>query len=264
MSTDASWVDSMPAVYDRALGPVLFAPWAQELARRAATRSPQRVLELAAGTGIATAALLRALPGAAVTATDLNPAMVAWGAEHVPGAAWQQADAQALPLPDGAVDLVVCAFGWMFFPDKAAAFGEARRVLAPGGSVLAAVWDVVETSPITEALVESLHAVLPEDPPTFVLRVPHGYTDEARIRADVVAGGLRVDGVERAVLRGRASSAQLLADGFCQGTPLRFELEKRGDLQELTRSVGRQMTDRLGSGPVERELAAYVISASAG
>jgi hypothetical protein len=51
VSTDAQWLDTMPEVYDRVLGPALFAAFAAEVAARAATTSPARVLELAAGTG---------------------------------------------------------------------------------------------------------------------------------------------------------------------------------------------------------------------
>ena len=60
MGTDARWADSMPAAYDELLGPALFAPFARELAGRAAALRPRSVLELAAGTGILTAGDLAA------------------------------------------------------------------------------------------------------------------------------------------------------------------------------------------------------------
>jgi SAM-dependent methyltransferase len=262
MTTDARWVGSMPEVYDRALGPALFAPYAQHLAVLIAQHAPIRVLELAAGTGIATAALVRALPQASITATDLNEAMVAWAAQRVPGATWRQADAQALDLPDASFDAVVCQFGVMFFPDKPAAFSEAARVLAPGGRLVLAVWDTVDTSDFPAALVQSLDAVLP-DPPSFVVRIPHGYADPTQIETDLRTGGLRVESLDRVVLRGRAASARDVAEGFCLGTPLRFALEERGDLAELTRAVGDDLTERLGPGPLEGDLAAFVVTATA-
>ena len=261
MDEDARWVGSMPQVYDRALGPALFAPFASYLAGQAAARHPRRVLEVAAGTGIATRELVRVLPDAAVVATDLNPDMVAWASQRVPQASWSVADATALELPADSFDVVVCQFGVMFFPDRPAAFREAARVLAPGGTLLLAVWDAVELSPFPAALVASLAAVLPEDPPTFVARVPHGYGDPTRIRADLRAGGLQVDSLERVVLTGRSPSAATLAEGFCLGTPLRFALAARGDLHELAGAVAEQMTARLGAGPVEGDLAAMVVSA---
>lgn len=251
----------MPETYDRCLGPALFAPFAAELAGRVTALGPQRVLELAAGTGIATAALVSALPTADITATDLNPAMVSWGSARGPGASWLRADAQSLEFPDGSLELVVCQFGVMFLPDKVAAFAEAARVLVPGGRMFFSVWDVVAASPFAAALVDSVASVLPADPPSFVVRVPHGYVDPDQVRRDVEAGGLRVEAIDRLVLAGQAPSAHVLAEGFCLGTPLRFALDRRGPLDELTRSVGDEMAARLGQRAVASDLAAYVVTA---
>ncbi len=260
MDTDSQWVASMPEVYDTCLGPALFAPFASHVAAAAARLAPRRVLELAAGTGILTAELLRALPDAAVTATDLNPAMVSWGSSRVPGPTWSPADAQRLDLPDAAFDLVVCQFGVMFFSDKTAAFTEVARVLEPGATLLFTVWDTVETSQFPAAMVDSLTAVLGDGSPDFVVRVPHGYHDPERITSDLRAGGLVLDGIERVVLRG-SSTARELAEGFCLGTPLRFALQERGSLESLTHSLQGEMVARLGAGPVSSDLAAYLVSA---
>lgn len=251
----------MPELYDRCLGPALFAPHARHLARMAADLAPRTVLELAAGTGILTAELVHALPDASVTATDLNPDMVSWAARTVDGAGWQTADAQTLEFADAAFDLVACQFGVMFFPDKPAAFAEAARVLRPGGTLVFDVWDTVQTSTLPSALTAALGDVLPGGAPDFVTRIPHGYHDADRIRADVEAGGLVVDSLERVVLRGTGASASAVAKGFCLGTPLRFALAQRGDLETVTAAVAERMTARLGTGPVEGELAAIVVSA---
>ncbi len=251
----------MPEVYDRCLGRALFAPFASHLAQRAAALGPRRVVELAAGTGITTAQLVRALPGADITATDLNPAMVSWAAERVAGATWQQGDAQRLDLPDACADLVVCQFGVMFFPDKAAAFAEIARILAPGGTLLFSTWDAVEASDFPAAMVASLAAMFPDSPPSFIVRVPHGYADPDRIRLDVQSAGLLVQSIEPLVLRGKSASAQLLAEGFAMGTPLRFELQDLGPLGSLTQQLAQDMTRRLGDGPVEGDLAAFLVTA---
>lgn len=263
MTDDITWVGSMPEAYDRALVPALFAPYAEHVAELARGLAPRSVLELAAGTGVATAAMVRALPEATVVATDLNAAMVAWGMQRVSGATWRQADAQRLDEPDSAYDLVLCQFGAMFFPDRRAAYAEAARVLTADGTLLMSIWDTAESSDFPRVLAEALTAVLPDDPPTFVARTPHGYADPREIERDLVAGGLPQADVDRLVLRGTANSAADLAEGFCRGTPLRFELEARGSLDELTRRVADEMTARLGAGQVTGDLAGFIVTARA-
>ncbi len=261
MAGEASWLDTMPEIYDRCLGPALFAPYARYLAGIAAEHRPNSVLELAAGTGILTAELVRTLPAARIVATDLNQAMVSWAAQRVSGPTWLAADAQSLNFPDASFDMTVCQFGVMFFPDKPQAFAQAERVLDPGGVFLFSVWDSVDTSPFPDALVAGLADLFPDDPPDFVARIPHGYHDPDQLRSDVAAGGLQIESVERVVLRGTAASARTLAEGYCHGTPLRFALEERGDLDQLTEAVAEHMTLRLGAAPVEGDLAAFVVSA---
>src|SRR5262245_12322043 len=119
---DTVFSDSIARQYETYLVPMIFAPYATDLASRVAQRSPARVLEVAAGTGVVTRALASALPeGAAIVATDLNQAMLDHAATL--GAArpieWLQADAQQLRFADETFDAVVCQFGAMFFPDKA-------------------------------------------------------------------------------------------------------------------------------------------------
>jgi hypothetical protein len=132
---------------------------------------------------------------------------------------------------------------------------------AKGALYVFTVWDSVDMSPFPGALVAALADLFPDDPPDFVARIPHGYHDLAQIRSDVAAGGLEVESIERIVLRGTAPSARTLAEGFCFGTPLRFALQERGDLGDLTEGVAGRMTLRLGAGSVEGDLAAFVVTA---
>ena len=259
---DRRWTGSMPDAYDRWLVPVMFRPYAVELAQRAAALKPARLLEVAAGTGAATKELLEALPDAAVTATDLNPAMVERGSSQAPRASWQQADALDLPFPDAEFDLVVCQFGVMFFPDKPAAFREARRVLTADGHLLFTAWDAVQANAFAAALVSSLERVFRENPPTFVAAVPHGYSDLAIITTDLAAAGMKVMVAETLILPGRAESAADFARGLCKGSPLRFALEARGDLDQTTEMIAEDMEAHLGPGPVTGRLAAHVVDAA--
>jgi SAM-dependent methyltransferase len=252
----------MSEVYDRCLGPAVFAPLAADLSNRAMLHSSAtRVLELAAGTGILTAGLVAALPRAEITATDLNPAMVEYAAARVPEATWRVADAMDLDFVDDAFDLVACQCGVMFFPDKVTAYREVRRVLAPGGLFLFNAWDTLDTHDAESALMAALAEVFTQDPPDFIARVPHGYADADRMRADVEAAGFRFDGLVRNSLVGVSPSAATLAEGYCLGTPLRFELQQRGDLADITPRVAAAMTRILGEGPVEGRLGEYVVRA---
>jgi SAM-dependent methyltransferase len=261
MTGDTAWLDVMPEIYDRCLGPAVFEPYARHVSGLVAQLSPESVLELAAGTGIVTRDLVRALPGATVTATDLNPAMVSWAEPRAPAASWQVADAQELPFPDATFDVIVCQFGVMFLPDRPSAFAEAARVLRPGGTLLFTTWDGIEHSELAVQCEQAVGRAVSGPAPDFLSRIPYGYADPERIRSDVDAGGLEVGALERVTLRGRADSAAAVAEGFCCGTPLRFQLAELGDPVQIAERTAVDLTARLGPGPVEGELAAFVVAA---
>jgi ubiquinone/menaquinone biosynthesis C-methylase UbiE len=226
MTHDAHFAGSIPALYEECLVPVLFAPYAADLVARAAALGPARVLELAAGTGAVSHALAEALPGARITATDLNPAMLEVAARRgaAPNLAFAPADAQALAFADGAFDLVLAQFGAMFFPDKPAAFAEAKRVLAPGGTLLFNVWGPLADNTGSLAIHEAVRAALPEPKPAFIARTPFGYHDPATIEAELRAGGFTEIAIERVALASPPGSAAALATGMCRGSPLANEL----------------------------------------
>lgn len=256
------WVDSMADAYERWLVPTVFQPFAVDLARRAASRAPRRVLELAAGTGVLTRELVATVASTEVTATDFNDAMVDLGRERAPGAVWRQADAMDLPFAAGQFDLIACQFGVMFFPDKPGAFAEARRVLTQDGIVLLNTWGTIDTHDFQAAVVAGLEHVFPRDPPTFMVSVPHGYADLDIVIADLRAGGLDCVSAETVTLEGHAASAADLAVGYCTGTPLRPAIEARGDLATTIDAIARQMEVRLGTGAVTGKMTAHIIEAT--
>lgn len=263
VNADRRWSESMPMAYEQFLVPVVFRPFAEDLTARAAALHPRRILELAAGTGVLTADLLAAAPSAEVTATDLNESMVAFGSARAPGAVWRQADAQRLPFPDGAFDLVVCQFGVMFFPDRIEAFTEVRRVLAPGGRFLFNTWGPLGTHGFEVALQAGLERAFPVDPPRFFQTVPHGYANPAVVAADLAAAGFAVEDEQELTLQGRATSTADLATGYLTGTPVRAAVEERGDGTAVRATVIEEMTARLGPGPVTAPMTAYVFRAAA-
>ncbi|MCL6667826.1 class I SAM-dependent methyltransferase [Streptomyces panaciradicis] len=251
----------MPEAYERHLVPALFRPFAAALAARAAVLRPGRILELAAGTGALTSALLTALPEASMVATDLNEAMVTAGSAREPRAHWQQADAQQLPFEDGGFDLVVCQFGVMFFPDRPAAYAEVARVLAPQGRFVFSSWGTLAAHGFDDAFQTALEECLPGEAPPFLREVPHGYTDPALVASDLTAAGLSLADAEEITLDGVAESAASVATGFLNGTPVSAALQARPDAETLQAAVTRKMTDRLGPGPVTAPMTATIYTA---
>ncbi|MBW8815518.1 MAG: methyltransferase domain-containing protein [Caulobacterales bacterium] len=249
-----AFAGSIPEVYERCLGPMLFEPFAQDLAGRFAGFEG-RLLETAAGTGRLTRALAQALePQARITATDLSEPMLAEAAARLPDprVAWQAADAQALPFEDESFAAVVCQFGVMFFPDKAAAYAEARRVLKPGGRFVFSVWSDLAANDFTHAVTEVLAEAFPADPPDFLTRVVNGYHDEAVIGEALIAAGFSEAGFEIVTLPTPVASAQAAAFGLTHGSPLRPDLEARGRLAEVEAAVAARIRARFGDPPAGR------------
>jgi SAM-dependent methyltransferase len=251
----------MSTVYDEYLVPAVFLPFADDLAARVVQHRPRTVLELAAGTGVLTEVLTTDLAESQITATDLNVAMVDVGSAKVPAATWRQADAMQLPFDDDSFDLVVCQFGVMFLPDRPAAYAGIARVLRPGGHFLFNTWGPLATHAVETTVIAGLAEHFPDDPPTFLARVPHGYHDPDRVTADLSEAGFGGVQVETVELDCKSRSAADLAFGYCRGTPLRAEIEARGDLETATDAVATALEHRFGAGPIVGRMAALVVSA---
>ena len=179
-------------MYENYLVPLIFEPYAADLASRVVLYQPSRVLEIAAGTGVVTRHLARVMPKeASIVATDLNQPMLdqAVAIQAARPIEWLQADAMQLPFPDATFDVVVCQFGVMFFPDKVKAFSEAWRVLRWGGHFLFNVWDRIEENEFADTVTRALAALFPKNPPQFLARIPHGYADVAVVAAELGRGG---------------------------------------------------------------------------
>jgi ubiquinone/menaquinone biosynthesis C-methylase UbiE len=265
-ATDRIFAGSIPALYDRYLGPMIFAPYAADLAARLCDLAEGRLLEVAAGTGVATRALAAAVPErVAITATDLNAPMLEFAAARLQGrkVSWQQADALALPFGDGEFDAVACQFGVMFFPDKTAAFREAMRVLRPGGRFVFSVWDRIDENAFADAVTTAVAACFPENPPTFLARIPHGWHDTAAICDALRSAGFAEIEIETVARTSRAPSHRDPAIGFCQGTPLRNEIEARdaGRLDAVTEAAAAAVAERFGEGAVSGGMRAHVVTA---
>ncbi|PZQ95499.1 MAG: SAM-dependent methyltransferase [Cereibacter sphaeroides] len=265
-SSDVVFAGSVPEMYDKLAVPMIFDPYAADMAERVAALRPRRVLETAAGTGAVTRAMLVALPqDAEIVATDLNPGMIERGRVRAndPRVVWQQADALALPFRDGGFDVVVCQFGMMFFPDKPKGYAEARRVLRPGGHFLFNVWDLIEANPLALTAVNALAEIFPQSPPEFARRTPHGHHNPDLIRSQLEGVGFSQIEITSVRKIARVLSAMDAATSYCQGTPMRGEIEERGgDVAEITARVAEAMEARFGTGRIEAPVRASVVVAS--
>lgn len=259
----ADFTASIPEFYDRELGPVLFEPFARDLAGRV---DGPRVLEVASGTGVVTRVLRERLPKeATLVATDLNAAMLDFAQRKLAGVAgieYRVADAQELPFPDGSFDTVVCQFGIMFVPDKDGAAREALRVLVPGGRFVLSTWDAIERNAFQRIAHETLKAIFPDDPPLFY-RVPFGFAEAAAIRALLERNGFMDVTVENVKKEARAPHAYGLASGLIDGNPVSCAIEERGaSLKQVVATLEGNLRREFGAGPLVSKLSAWVATGS--
>jgi ubiquinone/menaquinone biosynthesis C-methylase UbiE len=265
---DKVFAGSIPQIYDSYLVPLIFAGFAEDLAQRVAALSPTAVLETAAGSGVVTRALAAKVAlDARYVVTDLNQPMLDHAAARQGADArirWQQADALALPFDDAAFDVVCCQFGVMFFPDRLRGYREAMRVLKPGGRFVLNVWDRIEENVFASDVTNALAEVFPSNPPRFLARTPHGYHDRTLIRGELERAGFSNVTIETRSEQSRAPSPRHPAIAYCQGTPLRSEIEARGadKLQAATEHVAAAIAHLRGNGEVTAKIQGLVVTAA--
>jgi len=266
--SDKVFAGSIPQIYDSYLVPLIFTGFAEELAQRVATLSPTTILETAAGSGVVTRSLAaKVAPDARYVVTDLNQPMLDHAAERQGADSrirWQQADALALPFDDAAFDVVCCQFGVMFFPDRIRGYREAKRVLKPGGRFVFNVWDRIEENVFAHEVTNALAEIFPSSPPRFLARTPHGYHDITLIRGELERAGFSDVMIETRSEQSRAPSPRHPAIAYCQGTPLRSEIEARGadKLQAATDHSAAAIASRHGNGEVTAQIQGLVVMAA--
>ncbi len=256
---------SIPKLYERYFVPMVFEPYAVDLVSRLPQEGLSRVLEVAAGTGVLTRALAAALPkSVSIVATDLNEGMLkqAESSGTSRPVEWRQADVMALPFPDGAFDAVLCQFGVMFLPDKPRGFGEVWRVLRGGGIFIFNVWDQIEENEFAHTVTAALETLFPDNPPRFHARIPHGYWSRDMIEHDLAAGGFAATPEFATVTKqSHALSPRTAAMAYCQGTPLRSEIEARDSslLSEATVVASKAIAQRFGTRDITGKTQAHVV-----
>lgn len=265
---DKVFAGSIPELYDTYLVPLIFEAYADDLAERATALAPMTVLETAAGSGVLTRALASRLTSDAYfTVTDLNQPMLDHAKTkqgHDSRITWRQADALNLPFDEASFDAVVCQFGVMFFPDRVTGYAEARRVLKPGGSFHFNVWDHIDTNEFADVVTKAAASVFPDDPPRFLARTPHGYHDVDLISDELDRAGFSDVSITTLEETSSAPSPRHPAVAYCQGTPLRNEIETpdAGLLQHVTDHATEAISARFGDGPVAGKIRGHVVTAA--
>lgn len=105
--------------------------------------------------------------------------------------------------------------------------------------------------------------MFPGRPLRFLEQVPHGYHDHATIEADLAAAGFtQAPRFDTFAAVARAPSARHAAIAYCQGTPLRAEIEER-DCARMDEAVGRAeaaLVRRFGGGAIAADIKALFVT----
>lgn len=264
MEKTAAFAGSIPANYERYLGPFLFEPYALDLVSRLQDKKYDHILEIACGTGRVTAHLLKSVKHDSLTATDLNQDMIdiAKGIIRDNSIKWQQADALELPFHDDSFDLVVIQFGVMFFPDKEKGLKEAYRVLKPGGKFIFSTWNKPETVPAIYEGRKIIESYFGDDPPIFY-SIPFSMYDEDELRALTQKTGFKNAKVELVKKVGISRSASDLTKGIVEGNPVYLSIIERipASLHTIKEDVKRRLIEKFGE-HVKSPLEAWFVEAN--
>ena len=125
------------------------------------------------------------------------------------------------------------------------------------------MWDRIEENHFADVVTNSLAEIFPKDPPNFLARTPHGHYDTDVYRADLEAAGFAEVSIEPIDAVSEAATPMIPAVAYCQGTPLRNELEvlEPGGLDEATTHASNAIASYFGDGPVAGRIRAFVITA---
>ena len=264
MEKTAAFSGSIPANYERYLGPFLFEPYALDLVSRLQDKKYNHILEIACGTGRVTAHLARSVKHDELTATDLNQDMIdiAKGIINDKSIRWQQADALELPFDDNSFDLVIIQFGVMFFPDKDKGMKEAYRVLKPGGKLIFSTWNRVETVPAIHEGRKIIESYFGDDPPVFY-GIPFSIYDEDELRNLTQNAGFKNVKADLVKKIGISNSASDLTKGMVEGNPVYLSIIERipASLHNIKEDVKKKLIEKFGE-PVKSPMEAWVVEAS--
>lgn len=262
MEKTAAFAGTIPANYERYLGPFLFEPYALDLVARLQDKKYPDILEIACGTGRVTKHLAKSVKHDVLTATDLNPDMINIAKEIIRDDTikWMPADAMQLPFNDESFDLVVIQFGIMFFPDREKGLQEAYRVLKPGGKLLFSTWNRVETN---EAIHEGrliIESYFEGDPPIFY-NVPFSMYNEKALTDLVSESGFKNVKITLVKKEGVSASAADLAKGMVEGNPVYLAINERNPtlVPVIEKHIRKVVAEKFGDKPLKSPLEAWMV-----
>jgi len=265
-SSDSKFTGKIPKYYEEYLGPLIFKEYAADLANRVIVPSNGLVLEIAAGTGMATRKLRDTVSSDVhIIATDITHDMLDIAKKKFDdkdNIDFQLANAIDLPFEDSKFDVLVCQFSLMFFPNKIEALKEARRVLKPGGTFIFNVWDSFEYNDFVRIVNQTVVNCLPFDSPIF-FSVPFGFFSIDVIKELVYEAGFNE--LEIVVLPkiSSANKARDVASGFVLGTPVRVQIEESAEesLERIVDIVEHAIGKEFGYNTIEANIQAIVFTA---
>ena len=184
---------TFPEIYERVLVGPLFRPFAQEVIARLEPTRSDSLIDIACGTGIVARLARETLgPESRIAGVDVAPPMLAVARSVDPTIDWREGTAMALPVTDSEkFSMLTCHQGLQFFPDRAAAVGEFRRALAPGGRAAIATWRSLQDIPVALELNE-----VAERHVGTIVDSRHSLGDADTLKALLVDGGFREVSVE--------------------------------------------------------------------
>jgi len=260
----AAFAGTIPAFYEKYLGPFLFEPYALDIVSRMENKKYSNILELACGTGRVTAHLSRSLAHDQLIATDLNKDMIEVAKQNVTdkNIQWQVADALELPFKNNSFDAVVCQFGIMFFPDKLKGLQEAYRVLRPGGKLLFNTWDKVENVPAIHEGRKIVESFFENDPPGFY-KTPFSMFDKDELENLMKSAGFKNVSATLVKKEGVSSGAADLTKGIVEGNPIYLAIIEKDPslIKPIEEKVEKVLAEKFGDKPLKSSLAAWVCEA---
>lgn len=249
--------------YEKYLAPVFFISTSKDLVTHI-PGSPEKILELAAGTGQVTRILVERYPDAKIFATDLNPGMLDVAKRIVTGknVSWDIVNAEEIPYSSDEFDAIICQFGIMFFPDKPKALGEAYRVLKPGGTITFNTWDKMENNNICYIADNVVKDVFVNDPPPFY-HIPFSMYDTEEITSMMQNAGFKNIKIENRHIEGFSDSVENAVIAFTEGNPIYLQIMERdpGILPVFKQKLHEAFKKQFGDNSFKIPLSEFIVTA---